>query len=82
MTSETTLSRPEAACDQSEDFKFASRNAERLLLDRIGSEGARVGSDGDRCFRRDKHFLHHHLFSDSFATARDAEAEPDAEDRE
>ena len=33
-------------------------------------------------FRRDKHFPHHDRFADGFATARDAEAEPDAEGRE
>jgi hypothetical protein len=33
-------------------------------------------------FRGDKHFPHHDRFADGFATARDAEAEPDAEGRE
>ena len=30
----------------------------------------------------DEHLLHHDRFADDFATARDAEAEPDAEGRE
>jgi len=33
-------------------------------------------------FRGDKHFPHHDRLADGFATARDAEAEPDAEGRE
>ena len=33
-------------------------------------------------FRGDKHFPHHDRFADGFATARYAEAEPDAEARE
>ena len=32
--------------------------------------------------RGNKHFPHHDRFADGFATARDAEAEPDAEGRE
>ena len=47
-------------------------------LGRIGSEGLRAGGG----FRGDKHFPHHDRFADGFATARDAEAEPDAEGRE
>ena len=46
-------------------------------LGRIGSEGFEGGG-----FRGDKHFPHHDRFADGFATARDAEAEPDAEGRE
>jgi hypothetical protein len=44
---------------------------------RIGSEGFEGGG-----FRGDNHFPHHDRFADGFATARDAEAEPDAEGRE
>ena len=60
----------EAAGDESENFEFASGDAEALLLGCIGSEGLEGGG-----LRGDKHFLHY----DRFATARDAEAEPDAE---
>ncbi len=67
----------EAAGDQGEDFELSSRDAEGLLVGRIGSEGFEGGG-----FRGDKHFPHHHRFADGFATARDAEAEPDAEGRE
>src|SRR5271167_5195541 len=67
----------EAAGDKGEDFELACRDAEGLLLHRIRSEGFEGG-----CFRGDKHFLHHDRFADDFATARDAEAEPDAEGRE
>jgi hypothetical protein len=67
----------EAAGDQGEDFELACRDAEGLLAGCIGSEGFEGGG-----FRGDKHFLHHDRFADGFATARDAEAEPDAEGRE
>jgi hypothetical protein len=67
----------EAAGDQGENFELAGRDAEGLLVGRIGSEGFEGGG-----FRGDKHFPHHHRFADGFATARDAEAEPDAEGRE
>jgi hypothetical protein len=67
----------EAARDQGEDFELACCDAEGLLVGRIGSEGFEGGG-----FRGDKHFLHHDRFADGFATARDAEAEPDAEGRE
>jgi hypothetical protein len=66
----------EAAGDQREDFELACRDPEALLLGRVASKGFSGG------FRRDKHFPHHDRFADSFATARDAEAEPDAEGRE
>lgn len=66
-----------AAGDQGEDFELACGDAEALLVGRIGSEGFERGG-----FRGDKHFPHHHRFADDFATARDAEAEPDAESRE
>ena len=46
-------------------------------MGRIGSEGFEGGG-----LRGDKHFPHHDRFADGFATARDAEAEPDAEGRE
>jgi len=62
---------------QGEDFEFACRNAEGLLLGGIGSEGFEGGG-----FHGDKDLLHHHRFADDFAAARDAEAEPDAERRE
>jgi hypothetical protein len=67
----------EAAGDQGEDFELACRDAEGLLVGRIGSKGFDGGG-----FRGDKHFPHHDRFADGFATARDAEAEPDAEGRE
>jgi hypothetical protein len=67
----------EAAGDQGENFELACRDAEGLLAGRIESEGFEGGG-----FRGDKHFLHHDRFADGFATARDAEAEPDAEGRE
>src|SRR5258708_1571278 len=67
----------EAAGDQGKDFELACRDAEGPLLGRIGSGGLEGGG-----FRRDKHFPHHDRFADGFATARDAEAEPDAEGRE
>src|SRR6202521_1928880 len=67
----------EAAGDQGEDFELACRDAEGLLVSRIGSDGFEGGG-----FRGDKHFPHHDRFADGFATARDAEAEPDAEGRE
>jgi hypothetical protein len=80
----------EAAGDQGENFELACRDAEGLLLGRIGSEGGRIGNDRGGGFRRDKHFLHHNrfpncfhdCFADGFAPARNAEAEPDAEGRE
>src|SRR5262249_49444862 len=65
----------EAAGDQGENFELACRDAEGLLVGRIGNEGFEAGG-----FR--KHFPHHHRFADGFATARDAEAEPDADGRE
>ena len=40
----------------------------------MGPKGLRAGG-----FRGDKHFPQHDRFADGFATARDAEAEPDAE---
>ena len=58
-----------------EDFELACRDAQGLLTGRIRSEGG--GG-----FRGDKHFLHHDRFAGDFATARDAEAEPDAKGRE
>ena len=67
----------EAAGDQGENFELACRDAEDLLLGRIGSEGFEGGG-----FRGDKHFPHHDRFADGFATARDTEAKPDAEGRE
>ncbi len=67
----------EAAGDQGENFELAGRDAKGLLLGRVGSEGSEGGD-----FRGDKHFLHHDRFADGFASARDAEAEPDAEARE
>src|SRR5208282_5189423 len=67
----------EAAGDQGENFELACRDAEGLLVGRIGSEGFEGGG-----FRGDKHFPHHDRFADGFATARHAEAEPDAEGRE
>jgi hypothetical protein len=67
----------EAAGDQGEDFELACRDAEGLLVNRIGSEGFEGGG-----FRGDKHFPHHDRFADGFATSRDAEAEPDPEARE
>jgi DNA repair photolyase len=71
----------EAAGDQGEDFELAGRDAEGLLAGRIGSEGfTAAGFRGS--FRRDSHFPHHDRFADGFATARDAEAKPDAEGRE
>jgi len=67
----------EAAGDEGEDFEFACRDAEGLLLGCIGSEGS-----GGWGLRGDKHFPHHDRFADGFTTARDPEAEPDAEGRE
>jgi len=67
----------EAAGDQGEDFELSRRDAEGMLVGRIGSEGFEGGG-----FRGDQHFPHHGRFADGFATARDAEAEPDAEGRE
>ena len=63
----------EAAGDQGENFELACRDAEGLLVGRIGSEGLEGGG-----FCGDEHFPHH----DRFATARDADAQPDAEGRE
>ena len=65
----------ETAGDQGEDLELACRDAEGLLA--VG-----IGSEGDGSFRGDKHFSDHDGFADDFATARDAEAEPDAEGRE
>jgi len=67
----------EAAGDQGENFELACRDAEGLLLGRIGSERLGAGS-----FCGDKHFPDHDCFADGFAAARDAEAEPDSESRE
>jgi hypothetical protein len=64
----------EAPADQGEDFELACRDAEGLLLSRIGSEGFEGAG-----FRGNKHFPYHDRFADGFATARDAQAEPDAE---
>ena len=76
----------EAAGDQGEDFELARRDAEGLLTGCIGSERGRVGSNRGGGFGGDKYFLHHdrfpNRFPDGFATARDAEAQPDAEGRE
>ena len=73
----------EAAGDEGEDFELAGRDAEGLLLALLAG---RIGRKGDGRFRGDKHFPHHDRFAngfaDGFATARDAEAEPDAEGRE
>jgi hypothetical protein len=66
----------EAAGDQGEDFELAWGDTEGPLVGRIGSEG--FGGWG---FGGDKHFPHHDRFANGFATARDAEAEPDAEAR-
>jgi hypothetical protein len=71
------LSIAEAAGDQGEDFELAGGDAEGLLLGCVGSEGLEGAG-----FRRDKHFPHHNRFADRFATACDAEAEPDAKGRE
>ena len=65
----------EAAGDKVEDFELAWGDAEGQLAGRIGSEGG-LG------FRGNEHFLHHNGFADGFATARDAEPEPDSEDGE
>ena len=70
----------EAAGDQGEDFELACRDAEGLLAGCIGSKGARIGNKGGG--RGDKHLFHHDGFADGFATARDAEAEPDSEECE
>src|ERR1700728_428594 len=49
----------EAAGDQSEDFELPCRDAEGLLVGRIGSEGFVGGG-----FRGDKHFLYHDRLAD------------------
>ncbi len=67
----------EAAGDQGEDFEFACGDAEGLLAGGIGSEGFEGAG-----FRGGGHFPHDDSFADGFATAGDAEAEPDAESRE
>jgi hypothetical protein len=67
----------EAAGDQGEDFELSWGDAEGSLVGCIGCEGFESGG-----FRGDKHFPHHDRFADGFATARDAEPEPDAEGRE
>jgi hypothetical protein len=64
-----------AAGDQGENFELTYRDTEGLLVRSIGSE--RSGS-----LRRDSHFPHHNRFADNFATPRDTQAEPYAEDRE
>ena len=66
----------QAAGNEGEDFELTCRDAEGLLAGRIGSEGFDSGFSGD------EHFLHHDRFADGFATARDAEAKPDAKGRE
>ena len=56
-------------------------SSSRAVMPRVcwrAALGAKVGGG----FRGDKHFLHHYRFADGFATAGDAEAEPDAEGRE
>ena len=67
----------EAVGDQGENFELACRDAEGLLVGRIGCEGFE-----GRGFGGDKHFPHHDRFADGFATARDAQTQPDAEGRE
>ena len=67
----------EAAGDQGEDFELACRDAESLLVGRIGNEGSEGGG-----FRGNKYFLHHDRFANGFATTRDAAAEPNAEGSE
>ena len=69
----------EAAGDQRKGFEFARRDAERLLLGGIGSEGGWRERGG---LGMDQHLSHHNRLADGFATARDAKAEPDAEGRE
>jgi len=67
----------EAAGHQGKDFELTCCNAEGLLLGLIGSE--RFGGDG---LRGDKHLPHHNRFTYGFATARNAEPQPDTEGRE
>jgi hypothetical protein len=67
----------ETAGDQGKDFELACRNAEGLLLGLIGSEGFEDGG-----LRGDKHFPYHNRFAYGFATARNAEAQPNTEGRE
>ncbi len=64
----------EAAGDEGEDFEFARGDAEGFLGGGVGSErlgGGRFGGDVD--------FFDDDGFADGFATAGDAESEPDAE---
>ena len=67
----------QAAGDQRKGFEFPCRDAEGLLLDRVGSEGFRGAVR-----HRDLHFPHHDRFVNGFALARDAQAEPNAKGRE
>ena len=66
----------EAAGDQVENFELACRDPEGLLFGRIGSEGFEGGG-----FCGERHFPHDDRFADGYATAGDADAEPDAEGR-
>ena len=61
-----------AVGDQGEDFELACGDAEGLLSGSIGSEGF-------GCLHGDRDFSDDDRFADGFATACDAEAEPDAE---
>ena len=70
----------EAAGDQGEDFELACRDAQGPLLSLPVGRSASGGFES-RGFRADKHFLHNDRFPNGFATARDAEAQPDAEGR-
>jgi len=67
----------QAARDQGEYFELACRDAGLLLVGRVGRERYEWGG-----FCGDTHFLHYDRFADGFATACDAEAEPNAEGRE
>ena len=67
----------EATGDQGENLELACRNAESLLASGIGSEGFE-GADFRGGFSGHNHFPDHDRFAGGFATARDAEAEPDA----
>ena len=74
----------EAAGDQGEDFELACRDAQGLLLGLLVGRIVRERGGG---LRGDKHFPHHDRFPNGFATAgfataRDPEAEPDAEGSE
>lgn len=65
----------ESAGDESEDFEFASGDAE-------GLQGGWVGGERFAGFHKNGDFFHHDGFTDDFAIAGDAQAEPDAERRE